>query len=434
MSRGKVFVIIAAVALVGLLIALPFILEDNANQYSWGESYYPESAQPYGGTVLYKMLEHHKKDDLVAIRDTIYHVMDTVEVNGPASYFFCGRTLWLDSMELDWLLDFVGAGNTAFISSKRFNWPLFDTLFYQYQPSYYLNEEQANNWNVWDYLHVTSDTSIYVPFGDGQVQEMKWLYYNEVWDHEWSYFHDTELANQEYALEISSFATNRESDFTNLIEVPFGQGSFYLHTTPEAFTNYFLLDERGFKHARELLSHLEPGTLLWDEDNRTRSYSDPEPRQPRTRDGALSFIQSEPALRAAFYTLLLFVLLYILFGMRRKQRAIPVLESRANTSIEFSEVISQLYLNQRDHRKLGLLKMKLFQAFVLERYGIRATGKKPEDMQAYAKRVAIKSNVSEAQLSAMMDSYRELTVIFNVDNALLVTFHKQLESFYQNCK
>ena len=34
----------------------------------------------------------------------------------------------------------------------------------------------------------------------------------------------------------------------------------------------------------------------------------------------------------------------------------------------------------------------------------------------------------------MMDSYRELTVIFNVDNALLVTFHKQLESFYQNCK
>lgn len=433
--RNKAWLFVLGGVLLICAIGIPFLLSDDANDFSWHEDYAPASDQPYGGQVIRAMLEHHKGDDFVFMPDTIYHTMDTLEINGPASYFYVGRDLYLDSTELDVLLKFVAEGNSAFISSKRFNWPLFDTLFYQPKP-YYWNEhdDQTNNWSVYDYIDRSRDTSIFLNYGLNQMHELKWLYYNEVWDHDWAYFRDTEISEDVYATHLGSFSDVHHSEYTNFISIPFGDGTFLLHSTPEVFTNYHLLDSASFAYSQEVLSMLNPGTLLWDEHNRFPTYDDPRPSQPNEGESPLSFIQSEPALRAALYALLFLVVLFIILGLRRKQRPIPVLAPNENTSIEFSEVVSQLYLNQRDHRKLGLLKMKLFHTHVMERYGIRAPGSKAEETEVYAKRVAIKSNIPKEHLEDLMDTYRELTIIFNVDNALLVRFHKQLEYFYQNCK
>lgn len=433
--RNKAWLIVIGALLLIAAVSIPYLLSDPEDQFAWSEDYGPESDQPYGGQVLKSMLEHHKGDDFVFMPDTIYHTMDTLSITSPATYFYYGRTLYLDSAELASVLDFVSKGNKAFISSKQFNWPLFDTLFHQSTPVYWNEDfDHSNNWSVNDYVQTAHDTSIFINYGLNQEHELKWLYYKEVWQHRWAYFYDTELATGDYATELGSFNYGSDYDYTNFVSIPFGEGEFLLHTTPEAFTNYHMLDSAGFAYSKEVLAHLNTGTLLWDEHNRFPTYNDPRPRDPNEGESPLSFIQSEPALRAALYVILLFVVLYLILGLRRKQKAIPVLIPNDNTSIEFSEVVSQLYLNKRDHRKLGLLKMKLFHATVLERYGIRPPGKAQEEIDTYAKRISIKSNIPKQHLDELMDTYRELTIIFNVDNALLVRFHKQLEYFYQNRK
>ena len=58
---------------------------------------------------------------------------------------------------------------------------------------------------------------------------------------------------------------------------------------------------------------------------------------------------------------------------KRKQRIIPVLERNENTSFKFISTIGRLYFLQNDHKKLCQQKMKLFYAYIRDRYNINTT-------------------------------------------------------------
>lgn len=425
-----------------LLCVVFYVFYSGGEQWHWGESYYPEDDQPYGGKVLSEMMQAWKGDQFVSLEDSLVKVMDTLQFESPATYMYYGRDLYVDSLELEVLLDFVEDGNSAFILSRRFSPLLFDTLFYREEQHYIFDwqEEALLEGNVWDQLGTVEDTlaTMHTDRESDAGFDIPWIVYQEIGFHQWNHFEYYDISEDEYADVLGHFTAfddwQYEEEFINFVGVPFGAGTFYLHSTPEAFTNYNLRRPEAYEYAAWVMENVAPGDLLWDEHNRFPSFGDPSSSPPRDQPGPLSFIQSQPALRAALYLLLALLVVYLIFGLKRRQAPIPVLRPKANTSIEFSEVLSQLYLNQRDHRKLGLLKMRLWQAFVLERYGIRAKGKEPEDLRTFGKQVAVKANLPPERLEELMDSYRNLTVVFNVDNALLVQFHQQLEYFYRNCK
>jgi hypothetical protein len=224
--------------------------------------------------------------------------------------------------------------------------------------------------------------------------------------------------------------------YPNFIRVRYGKGFIYVHSTPLVFTNYFMLSDTVNDYTREVMSHLGSGKVYWDEENRDYDFNaftyNADERLPD--EGPLEFILSERTLRTAWYLLLLGGMLYLIFGARRQQRIIPVKDNMDNTSIEYAEVISQLFMKQSDHKKLILLKMDLFKSHLRERFMIRLPQTKEEENDLFFQYVAQKTGVSADLVKTIFVRYEYLSVIDGVTTPEMLEFHQYIEDFYSHSK
>ena len=214
---------------------------------------------------------------------------------------------------------------------------------------------------------------------------------------------------------------------TNFIEVSYGEGKFYLHSTPFAFTNYQLLTKQGLEYSNRVFSHLTSGDIYWD------SFSKIPVRDTyngEQKKGPLSFILSRPSLRWAWYLMLVMVLFYLIFRTRREQRIIPVVFENTNTSLEFIKTIALLYLQQNSHKKLAQLKMKYFLTYIRDRYFI-----KTQDMNnTLIERITVKSELPNKEVERIFEQYRVVEKNDSISSGLLIDFHKSIEHFYKHSK
>jgi hypothetical protein len=119
----------------------------------------------------------------------------------------------------------------------------------------------------------------------------------------------------------------------------------YLHTVPVAFTNYFLLKDNNAEYISKVFSYLpaKPSALFgmniisWVEAGRVHP---------------LRVILTKPALKWAWYTALIGMIIFVIFHAKRRQRIIPVITPPANDSKEFVETVSRVYLNQKHHKNM----------------------------------------------------------------------------------
>jgi len=219
----------------------------------------------------------------------------------------------------------------------------------------------------------------------------------------------------------------------NFMRAPYGEGTFYLHTTPIVFSNYHLLDSTNLAYANGAFSYLPPGKIYWDEYSKTleavgrqRNNS----QRQLSAESPLQYILSQPALTWAWYLLLAMGLLFLLFRTKRRQRVIPVLQPNTNTSLEFVSTIGRLYFLQNSHRKLALQKMKLFQNFVRERYQIRGHELDAE----FIEKLIAKSEVSPKLIDKILLIHRNITNSKLVTENTLIDFHNLMDEFYRTCK
>lgn len=192
-------------------------------------------------------------------------------------------------------------------------------------------------------------------------------------------------------------------------------------------------------YCRDALSYLGNGNIYWDEENRTYDYKAANhPSQANTpskpSEGPLEFILSEPALKTAWYLILSATILYLMFGAKRKQRIVEPMENMENTSIEYAEVISQMFMKQKDHKKLVSMKMDLFKSFLRDRFRIKLPQKRSDESDVLFNEIATKSNIPANYVRDIFENYHYLDTIVEVETAEMLSFHHKLEHFYNNCK
>jgi hypothetical protein len=432
MKKGNTGLIVLGIVLV---VALLLLLIFNQS-YKWNESYKPTDENPYGASVLVDIFD--KTGEFEVIKDTIYNVLgDDAEGN----YVFVGRKLFVDSLELDYLMRFVERGGKAYISSTNHNYTLLDTLFQLPESTleYYLNDDGPPI-QFGHYLRELEDTLVYGKLmGQDSSYAWKHVYDNEMVWHNWTHFnHKIESSDStNKAIVLGDIESPLYGEYKpNFLSRDYGMGTFYFHTTPEVFTNYYLLKKKNFEYVRQVFSSMNDGPVYFDEHNQNYQYTGSQNNGPSAGDneGPLTFIMSQPPLRWAWYLLLLGGLLYLIMGSKRKQRVIPVLEPNTNTSIEFAETVSQLYMRQRDHRKICLTKMKLFTAFIRERYGIKTKTENKKELDKLIDRIANLSEVDRDLVKKIFDQDKEIVTAYEVPNKMLVDFHHLVEHFYHNCK
>src|SRR5699024_3622646 len=111
---------------------------------------------------------------------------------------------------------------------------------------------------------------------------------------------------QQTALGKINIQKNQEE--INFLKIPYGKGKLLLHTSPETFSNYFLLKENNHEYAEKILAYLDlEKTLNYD------VYHDRNYNFPKYYDSPLYVILGNKYLKCGYYFVLIRGFLFIFF-------------------------------------------------------------------------------------------------------------------------
>ena len=420
MSNTRPYIIVAIVALIVFLIFAQ--LAKVEEEINWEEDYSEGSLDPYGVLVINELLRNYFPDQTYyEISEGLSSELKTGEV---ANYVFIGEAQYLDSSDVSQLLDFVSKGSNAFIISKTVDFDLMDQVYFE-----------SCNGRAWDEFESVFESGIKLSLDHPVLKpdsSFSFNYYNlyRKRPYFWHYLDSVYFCEKSFSfVPLGTF----DEDKINFARVAFGNGHFYFHTNPLVFTNIHLVEAHGSTYASRVFSHLVEGPIYWDNYSRVPEFIG-KIQNSGSADGPqqtpLSYVLSQPSLAWAWYLSLVLALLYLLFRAKRKQRIIPVLETNNNTSLEFISTIGSLYFIQNDHRKLSLQKLRLFQAFVRDRYHIPT---KVMD-QEFTEKLTAKSEVHKSIIDRIVLFQKNIYSSNFVSEKTLIDLHQVIDQFYKNCK
>ncbi len=190
-----------------------------------------------------------------------------------------------------------------------------------------------------------------------------------------------------------------------------------MHTNPLSFTNYALLQNDNYECAFKTLSYLHGNGLIWDEYYKEKFVPG---------NSIVRYILSEPALRYGWYIILFGVLVYFVFGARRKQRAIPVVGPPVNTSLSFVNTVGRLYFKRENHLDIAQKKFSHFMFFLKTKYYIDTTLGEEELKRA----ITEKLNVPERILNKLFSLAQRLKMNVDYTEDDLMELSRNIEFIY----
>jgi hypothetical protein len=392
----------------------------------WDETYKMNSDQPYGLDVISKLLESSiqpgKFHTIKALGDSsIQHYTTDAKMN----YVFIGDYYYADTVNINQLLKFVERGNNAFISSKYFPYEIQD-LFVPEVAMDTSDEEPEENYI--EFFPVKRDSVAHLNFTGGLTSNddlvLRYNNHGLKSQYNWQYIEREVFLNDMKNI----FVIGTINENINFVKIEHGSGNIFIHSTPIAFTNYFIVADQGREYSERAFSVLNEGDIIWDEYNKLPKYNYRLAGETST-SGPLMFILSRESLRWAWYLLLFFLLIYAIFIGKRRQRIIPVIEKNNNTSLEYARTVGKLYFLERDHRTVCLHKMKHFQAFLRNRYFILTTQWNEEMID----RLSMVSCVNRELVSDIFNQFALMNTATELSDQELIKFHQSLTRFYKEC-
>lgn len=152
--------------------------------------------------------------------------------------------------------------------------------------------------------------------------------------------------------------------------------------------------------------------------------------EPTISRSPLEHLLTNQALLWAYLILLIMGVLYVIFRAKRKQRVIPLVEKDKNSSKEFVDTVSSLYLSKNQHRNLAIQKRKNFLHFVRNRYHINTN----ELDEKFEERLAHNSGIKKDEITEILTNFKELDSGRSFSKKKLIELHQLIEKFHTNCK
>ena len=335
--------------IIGLFIAvlLGIIITElvRPKPLDWRPSYTADDKIPFGCYVLYEELpELFSGADIERTEATPFSVLFERDSSENANYIFINGSLNFDEQETNKLLEFVDSGNDVFMAATFFGYTLSDTLN----------------------IDVASDYAV-------QQDTITLNFTNNVFDKE-EYFLDrghykthfisvdtlntTILGHLQFSKKDFVNGGNIAHKEINFIKVKFGKGYFYLNSSPQAFTNYYMLNNNQ-QYVANTFSYLKQQPVLWDNYEKAGRI---------VIDSPMRFVLNQLALKWAYYLTICGLLIFVIFKAKREQRIIPVIRPLPNTSVDFAKTIGGLYYQHRDYTDLITKKLNYFLEFVRSHY------------------------------------------------------------------
>lgn len=203
-----------------------------------------------------------------------------------------------------------------------------------------------------------------------------------------------------------------------------GEGSFFIHTAPLAFSNYFLLHKENIGYYNQLLSSLNGNVsrIAWDE------YYIHKPGFTQPKDPSpLRILMEQPSFRMALLVALTGVIIFVLLGIKRKQRMIPVIAPPKNDSLDFVKTIGRLYFQKRDNKNLCQKMSAYFTEHVYNHYKM-TTGSMDS---AFITRLSQKSGCDSGTIKSITEYIRFIYEAPAIHDQQVAEFYTLLDTFYK---
>lgn len=383
-----------------LVLLLTYLQAIEPEPVNWNPSYLESDKIALGSFVFY---ESWKESPSTKMEKVSVPPFEFLNEEHTGTYFFLNDVLSFDDAELKKLLSWVNDGNTLFLSANSFSQNLLDTL--KVQTAIKLPGTDLSSQPFINLVNPKLKQS--VPFK--YDHEVPLVYFSKI---------DT-LNNTILGISALKSFKGTERTNVNFLKTEFGKGSIFMHSMPQAFSNYFLLSNSNFNYAEAVLSYIDTSKIVyWDRYYKTGKafYTSP-----------LYILLQNRALKWAYYFALIGSVLFIIFEGKRKQRAIPVVEPLKNQTYEYSGTIADLYLEQKQYKALALKKIHHFYDYIRTRYRIDTSLQN----DSFYKEIAAKSDHSIPETDALFKKINELSNKPEITKNELQQLNDVIQSFKQ---
>jgi len=361
--------------------------------------------EPMGGYIAYHYLNSLFYYGVTDVIDKSFSKL-RYEINYSNSlYIIVAKAVLINRDDVESMMNYVGNGNTLFISAEYIDKKLIDTLgidmSFDFGSFFGRSEYQMEKKDTWVSLaHETSAKPntygfYFVPFDNRVVS---------------------------YDTSVTQVLGYNERRYTNFIAVDYGRGKFIFHTAPAAFSNYFLLTGNNKEYLEKAFSYLnaETSSVYWDNFYRLRKSSD-------ENFSIVGFFKKHPPLYYAFFIVLGSLLLFIAFGGKRRQRFVPEKIPNVNTTVSYTETIGRLYLQKKDNRNIALKMFTYFLEHVRNSYYLNTQTLNNE----FAESLSRKSGVPEVKVKRLLELMDDTDRADKISDMRLLELHNLIQDYFK---
>ena len=372
-----------------LLLTVLLLLQIQSEQkIDWRETYAANDSSPYAAEVLYNYLENQSIKEIKTSEEPIYNT----NLESTEQIFIVSSTISMDKLDIKKMISFADSGGQVFLSARSFNELILDTFNLKLDP---------------DLQDI--DTSLIVLTLDNQNYEYNFSFRP-------SYFLGNFSKKDTSASEFIS--VNKSLAGTDYwIKKNIGTGAIHFHSFPYAFSNYFMMKDKSRAYVEKLIQNSNKRNYLW------LQYYSTGRKEVRT---PLRYLLQEDQLRKALYISVAFILLFMLFSLKRKAAAIPIIKNPVNASLDFIKTLGLLLFQQKKHRNIAIKRFKHFIDFNRKHYFIMDWTISERLIENLSK----KSSVEYSKIKKIFDLYTEIKSTLEISKDDLISFNRLLEEYY----
>ena len=390
----RYFIIILAIVLLIIILIFTFFkietVPDVKNEYS----YSIKKKDLDGLQLFYDMLNVYFGDVSMAYVEAD----DFSCLEGREKTLLIGiqRSISLDSTLLSQLSDFVSRGNEVLMIGSSFDLEGYEHI--STENGFFSND------TLFQLIWEDGDRLQYQPFREGRINPYVPI----------SHFEEDYTG----ALEPLLF---RKDSLNVFSKATINSQSICIHSAPLLFQNRSSESTSYLANFNKTFQYFNSERVILHQFKLTNI------RASTNQESILKYILSQRALKYAYYLTLLCGLLYVIFSSKRKQRQIPIIEESKNTSLDYIETASSLFMAQNQNEKLVKHMRRNFIYKVKSAYFLN-----PDD-PLFSEKLAKKSRCPIDLINSIMNQLNlSDTHSFNDDQ--LIRLYSDINTFNQNRK
>ncbi len=405
MFKGnKKYIFILVLCFTGLIILQVFA----PKPINWTKTFQKKDNVPFGTSALYGALPSiFPGQEISSESFPIYNVLNDKSFSN-SNYIIINDAFEPDKLDTRELLAFAENGNSVFIAANYFSEIFADTLKIETDNYSGITETFKND--------SISLQQFYKPYDSATIN-----FVNPLLKRKKDYVYTKGIENSHFTSFDSSKAIVLGTDLhkqINFIKINWGKGQFYLSTVPEVFSNYLFINRENYDYPYKALSYLPNQKIIWDEHYKAGNTQ---------KDSPLRVVFNNPALKSAYFVLLLSLLMFIIIGVKRRQRIIPIIEPLRNTTLDFVDIVGTLYYQTGNHKNIADKKIIYFLEYIRSTFQIKTN--LYDDV--FIDRITNLSGIERHKVHDLFYYFADINVKTSITQPELLKLNRMIEAFHR---